>query len=135
MEILALLCLVAFGLVRIYWVNRTFFSMSELKATKGRVLDARIVDDEASFYYQYKVDGVLLGGSSYNTLGQNIKSHEMRNVFSDDITPDNPKDIEVYFLKDNPRLSIIKKPAWKFPIDGVFFVIIPSLYLAIQVLL
>lgn len=132
MEIITSLFFVLFGFIRLYWVNRTYLRASELIKTKGRLLDARVVENNPSFYYQYKVDDVLIGGRAFDTFNKEIAIHKMKEVFSGDISPDNPKDIDVFYIKNNPLLSVIKVPSWQLPFDSLFLIIVPITYLIIE---
>lgn len=133
-EVLFSILFVGFGLARLYFVNKVYLAFSEYKPVKAKLLDARIVNEEVSFYYEYKVENILIGGRAFNNPKVGISDFQMNDMFKKPVSPDNQKEIDIFYNQEHPSDSIIEAPSWKWPLDAIFFTVVPISYLIMEII-
>jgi hypothetical protein len=107
-------------------------AFSEYKMVKGKLLDARLLEGQAYFFYHYVVNGLQYGGSSYCNPKKPADPIEV-SLYAEKRPADTKEvEIEIYYHKDNHEISFIKPPTSKIPFDAIFLIALPIVYILVR---
>ncbi|MCF2900929.1 hypothetical protein L1267_10990 [Pseudoalteromonas sp. OFAV1] len=136
MDLIGVLLTIIAGIYRLYYENKAYISLNEFSTTEAELYDLRIENRFSYLRYKFVLDGISYGGGNVNPV-LSIKSEEQK-VLSDYVTTIKAKSkgvgdkVKIFYKQNDPSINYIKEPMWALPLDGVFLVVAPILYIILR---
>jgi hypothetical protein len=136
MDLIGVLLTIIAGIYRLYYENKAYISLNEFSTTEAELYDLRIENRFSYLRYKFVLDGISYGGGNVNPV-LSIKSEEQK-VLYDYVTTIKAKSkgvgdkVKIFYKQNDPSINYIKEPMWALPLDGVFLVVAPILYIILR---